>query len=178
MCVWRRNSVRDIHYPTGWKNNSTANRNSHNTSWSMQRLKIKLLKRASMHITLIPSALKRFPENQAWRDFIPAAIAHYIPPGSPFNPPTQQVQDSPTRVCAFEDTSYLKRSQWICPQATWKVKKNPPQTTLKMWYHWWNINEIVLIICINRMSWVAVPCRPRFNELGLMRQLKDLGILL
>ncbi len=83
MWLKEKFSVRDIQYPIGCKNNSEANRNSHNTSWSMPRLKIKLPKRASMHILLILSALKRFPENQAWRDFIPAAIAHYIPPSSP-----------------------------------------------------------------------------------------------
>lgn len=155
MCGWRRNCVWDIRYPTGWKNNSEANRNSHNTSWSMQRLEIKLPKHASMHILLTLSALKRFPENQAWRDFIPAAIAHYIPPSSPFHPPSQQVQDSPLvgkpmRDRGSEDRLYFKLSQWICPQATRKLKC--PLTRLKMWYHLWNINEIVLIICINRVS--------------------------
>lgn len=69
MCGGERNCLRDIQYPTGWKNNSEAKRNSHNTSASTRQLKIKLPKRASMHIPLVLSPLKTLHGESSLRGF-------------------------------------------------------------------------------------------------------------
>lgn len=68
-CVAEEETVWDIQYPTGWKNNSEPKRNSHNTSASMQQLKIKLPKRASMHIQLFLSVLKTLRRKSSLKGF-------------------------------------------------------------------------------------------------------------